>query len=152
LKNTNPVKHVLQGFFYEKDMLKKIEHLGIAVNNIQESLKVYEALLGTSCYKIEEVISEQVKTAFLTIGESKIELLEATHADSPIAKFLAKRGKGIHHLAFETTDIDQEIMRLRMEGFELIHQTPKDGADNKRIAFLHPKTTDGILVELCEEK
>ncbi len=133
-------------------MLKKIEHLGIAVNNISESLKVYETLLGSLCYKTEEVESEGVKTAFLQIGESKIELLEATNLDSPIAKFLAKKGKGIHHIAFETDDIDQEIERLKVEGFELIHQSPKDGADNKRIAFLHPKSTDGILVELCQEK
>lgn len=133
-------------------MLKRIEHLGIAVESIQESLKVYETLLGTSCYKTEAVESEGVKTAFLQIGESKIELLEATNPESPIAKFLAKKGKGIHHIAFETNDIEQEIERLRNEGFELIHQTPKDGADNKRIAFLHPKSTDGILVELCQEK
>lgn len=133
-------------------MILKIEHLGIAVNNIQESLKVYESLLGTSCYKLEEVESEGVKTAFLEIGESKIELLEATNPDSPIAKFLAKKGKGIHHIAFETNDIEAEISRLKVNGFELIHQTAKDGADNKIIAFLHPKSTDGILVELCQEK
>ncbi len=133
-------------------MLKKIEHLGIAVENIEESLKMYEALLGTSCYKLEAVESEGVKTAFLQIGESKIELLEATNPDSPIAKFLLKKGKGIHHIAFETNDIESEIGRLKNSGFELIHQTPKDGADNKIIAFLHPKSTDGILVELCQEK
>ena len=133
-------------------MLKKIEHLGIAVDSIEESLKIYESLLGTSCYKLESVESEGVKTAFLQIGESKIELLQATNSDSPIAKFLSKKGKGIHHIAFETDDIEDEIERLLAEGFELIHQTPKDGADNKRIAFLHPKSTDGILVELCQEK
>ena len=133
-------------------MLKKIEHLGIAVVSIKESLKMYESLLGASCYKLESVESEGVKTAFLQIGESKIELLEATNSDSPIAKFLSKRGKGIHHIAFETDDIEAEIKRLVVQGFELIHQTPKDGADNKRIAFLHPKSTDGILVELCQEK
>jgi len=133
-------------------MLKKIEHLGIAVDSIEESLKMYESLLGTSCYKLESVESEGVKTAFLQIGESKIELLEATNSDSPIAKFLSKKGKGIHHIAFETDNIEDEIERLIAQGFELIHQTPKDGADNKRIAFLHPKSTDGILVELCQEK
>lgn len=133
-------------------MLKKIEHLGIAVDNIEQSLKVYESLLGASCYKLEEVESEGVKTAFLQIGESKIELLEATNPESAIAKFLSKKGKGIHHIAFETDNIEAEIKRLIEEGFELIHQTPKDGADNKRIAFLHPKSTDGILVELCQEK
>ena len=133
-------------------MLKKIEHLGIAVDSIEESLKMYESLLGTSCYKLESVESEGVKTAFLQIGESKIELLQATNSDSPIAKFLSKKGKGIHHIAFETDNIEDEIERLLAQGFELIHQTPKDGADNKRIAFLHPKSTDGILVELCQEK
>ncbi len=133
-------------------MLKKIEHLGIAVDSIEESLKVYETLLGATCYKIEKVESEGVKTAFLQIGESKIELLEATIPESPIAKFLSKKGKGIHHIAFETDDIEFEIKRLLEQGFELIHQTPKNGADNKLIAFLHPKSTDGILVELCQEK
>jgi len=133
-------------------MIKKIEHLGIAVENIQESLKVYETLIGTECYKFEEVVSEGVKTAFIQIGESKIELLEATNPDSPIAKFLDKKGKGIHHIAFDTDDIDKDLERLKNEGFQLIHQSPKDGADNKRIAFLHPKSTDGILIELCQEK
>jgi len=133
-------------------MIKKIEHLGIAVENIDESLKIYEKLLGTNCYKIEEVESEGVKTAFLQIGESKIELLEATNPSSPIAKFLSKKGKGIHHIAFDSSDIDEDIKRLKSEGFKLIHQTPKDGADNKKIAFLHPKSTDGILVELCQDK
>ncbi len=135
-----------------ESMIKKIEHLGIAVESIQESLKVYETLLGTSCYKLEEVESEGVKTAFLQIGESKIELLEATNPESPIAKFLGKKGKGIHHIAFDTDDIEKDLERLKNEGFELIHQSPKDGADNKIIAFLHPKSTDGILVELCQEK
>jgi methylmalonyl-CoA/ethylmalonyl-CoA epimerase len=133
-------------------MIKKIEHLGIAVENINASLKVYETLLGTTCYKVEEVESEGVKTAFLQVGESKIELLEATNQESPIAKFLSKKGKGIHHIAFDTDDIESEIKRLKNEGFELIHQSPKNGADNKIIAFLHPKSTDGILVELCQER
>lgn len=132
--------------------MNKIEHLGIAVKSIESSLKVYETLLDTKLYKTEIVESEGVKTAFLQIGESKIELLEATKEDSPIAKFLEKRGQGIHHIAFDVTDIYAEIARLKEEGFELIHQTPKDGADNKLIAFLHPKSTDGILVELCQEK
>lgn len=132
-------------------MLNKIEHLGIAVANIEESSKVYETLLGTACYKIEEVVSEGVKTAFFQIGESKIELLEATHDESPIAKFIAKKGQGIHHIAFDVTDIYAEIERLKAEGFVLINETPKKGADNKIIAFLHPKSTDGILVELCQE-
>jgi methylmalonyl-CoA/ethylmalonyl-CoA epimerase len=133
-------------------MLRKIEHLGIAVDNIEESLKMYETLLGTSCYKTESVESEGVKTAFLQVGESKIELLEASNPSSPIAKFLEKKGPGIHHIAFDVEDIEAEITRLSAEGFELIHTTPKDGADNKLIAFLHPKSTGSILVELCQEK
>jgi methylmalonyl-CoA/ethylmalonyl-CoA epimerase len=133
-------------------MIKKIEHLGIAVNSIEESIKTFETLLGTNCYKIEEVASEGVKTAFLQVGESKIELLEATNPDSPIAKFLEKKGRGIHHIAFDTSDIEKEIERLTSEGFELIHKIPKDGADGKIIAFLHPKSTEGILVELCQDK
>lgn len=133
-------------------MLRKIEHLGIAVNSIEASLKIFETLLGTACYKIEDVQSEGVKTAFLQIGESKIELLEATNPDSPIAKFIEKKGGGIHHIAFDVEDIELEIARLTDEGFELIHKSPKDGADNKLIAFLHPKSTVSVLVELCQEK
>jgi len=132
--------------------MNKIEHLGIAVNDIQESAKIYEKLLGTPLYKTELVESEGVLTAFYQVGDSKIELLQATNADSPIAKFIAKKGQGIHHLAFDVTDIEAEIQRLQGEGFELIHTMPKAGADNKLIAFLHPKSTDGILVELCQEK
>lgn len=132
--------------------MNKIEHLGIAVRNIEESAIIYEKLLGSACYKLEEVQSEGVKTAFFQIGDSKIELLQATNAESPIAKFIAKKGPGIHHIAFDVSDIQSEIKRLQAEGFELIHQTAKDGADNKIIAFLHPKSTDGILVELCQEK
>jgi methylmalonyl-CoA/ethylmalonyl-CoA epimerase len=133
-------------------MFRKIEHLGIAVNNMEEALKIYEDLLGQNCYKIEVVESEFVKTAFIQVGESKIELLEATHSDSAIAKFLEKKGQGFHHVAFDVENIDSEINRLVEKGFELIHKTPKDGADNKRIAFLHPKSTNGLLVELCQEK
>ena len=133
-------------------MVKRIEHLGIAVDNIETSLKVYESLLGTSCYKEEMVESEGVRTAFLRVGESKIELLEATNEDSAIAKFLTKNKGGFHHVAFEVDDLEAELQRLGGEGFVLIHETPKDGADNKRIAFLHPKSTKGMLVELCQEK
>lgn len=133
-------------------MIKRIEHLGIAVKSIDESIKVFETLLGTDCYKQEEVISEGVRTAFMQVGESKIELLEATNADSAIAKFLDKSREGFHHVAFEVDDIEFEIDRLMGEGFNLIHESPKDGADNKRIAFLHPKSTNGLLVELCQEK
>jgi methylmalonyl-CoA/ethylmalonyl-CoA epimerase len=132
--------------------MNKIEHLGIAVESLEVSIPIYEKLLNTECYKTEEVVSEGVKTAFFMIGESKIELLEATNPDSPIAKFLIKKGKGVHHIAYDVTDIDKEIERLKSDGFELISASPKDGADNKRIAFLHPKSTDGVLVELCQEK
>lgn len=133
-------------------MIRKIEHLGIAVNSLEESIPVYEALLGTKCYKTEEVISEGVKTAFLAVGDSKIELLEATNEESPIAKFLAKKGKGFHHIAFDVENIEIEIERLVGLGFQMIHEVAKDGADNKRIAFLHPKSSDALLVELCQEK
>lgn len=133
-------------------MIKKIEHLGIAVNSIAESLPVFETLFSATCYKEEIVESEGVRTAFIQVGESKIELLEATNEDSPIAKFLTKSKGGFHHVAFEVDDIDSELIRLEGKGFQLIHQTPKDGADNKRIAFLHPKSTAGLLVELCQEK
>jgi len=133
-------------------MVKKIEHIGIAVEDISSALKIYETLFQTKCYKQEIVESEGVKTAFLQVGESKIELLEATNPNSPIAKFLEKGKAGFHHIAFEVDDIDFELARLEEEGFQLIHATPKDGADNKRIAFLHPKSTNGMLVELCQEK
>lgn len=132
--------------------MKRIEHLGIAVQSIEQSLPLFEALLNTVCYKQEAVASEGVKTAFFQVGESKIELLEASNPESPIAKFLEKNGPGFHHVAFEVENIDDEIVRLSKAGFQLIHHTPKDGADNKRIAFLHPKSTNGLLVELCQEK
>lgn len=133
-------------------MIKKIEHLGIAVKDLSVAIPLYEKLFQTPCYKTESVESEGVKTAFFQIGESKIELLEASNPESPIAKFLEKRGAGFHHVAFEVSDIEEEIKRLSNEGFQLIHATPKDGADNKRIAFLHPKSSDGLLVELCMER
>ena len=133
-------------------MVKRIEHLGIAVENLDAAIDLYKNLLNTVCYKKEEVQSEGVRTAFFQVGQSKVELLEATNPDSPIAKFLAKNGPGFHHVAFEVDDIDFELQRLEANGFQLIHQTPKDGADNKRIAFLHPKSSGGLLVELCQEK
>ena len=132
--------------------MRKIEHLGIAVKSIHESEKMYEALLGKPSYKTEVVESEGVSTMFFQVGESKIELLEATNSDSPIAKFIEKKGEGVHHIAYDVDDIEKELERLKKEGFQLIHESPKDGADNKRIAFLHPKSTGGVLVELCEEK
>jgi len=132
--------------------MKRIEHLGIAVKNLEEAIPMYESLLNTSCYKREGVASEGVMTAFFQIGESKIELLEATNEASPIAKFLEKNGNGFHHVAFEVENIESEISRLQLAGFQLIHEIAKDGADNKRIAFLHPKSTGSLLVEICQEK
>jgi methylmalonyl-CoA/ethylmalonyl-CoA epimerase len=132
-------------------MIKHIEHIGIAVENIEEALKTYENLLGVSCYKTEIVESELVRTAFLKVGNTKIELLEAMDPISHIGKFLAKKGEGFHHIAFEVDDIHAEIKRLRSLGFEMIHETPKPGADNKLIAFLHPKSTQKLLVEICQE-
>ncbi|MCB0426394.1 MAG: methylmalonyl-CoA epimerase [Mangrovimonas sp.] len=133
-------------------MIKKIEHLGIAVKNLDESNKLFEKLLGVSHYKIEEVESEGVKTSFFQVGETKIELLEATRLESPIAKFIEKKGEGIHHMAFDVEQIESEIERLTGEGFQVINDSPKNGADNKRIVFLHPKTTNGVLIELCEDR
>lgn len=133
-------------------MVKKIEHIGIAVKSIEESAQVYETLFQSRFYKEERVESEGVRTAFIQVGDSKIELLEATNSDSPIAKFLEKSKEGFHHIAFEVDDIDTELERLQKVGFQLIHVSAKDGADNKRIAFLHPKSTTGMLIELCQEK
>ncbi|NDA97753.1 MAG: methylmalonyl-CoA epimerase [Crocinitomicaceae bacterium] len=132
-------------------MIKKIEHLGIAVNNLDEAIPLYEKLLQTTCYKTESVSSEGVNTAFFQIGEAKIELLEANNQNSPIAKFLSKRGEGFHHVAFEVDDIEEELARLQKLDFILLHLSPKEGADNKRIAFLHPKSTMGMLIELCQD-
>ncbi len=132
--------------------MKKIEHIGIAVKNIEEANKTYKTLLGAEAYKQEEVASEGVITSFFKVGESKIELLAATNPDSPIAKFLDKKGEGMHHIAFDVDNIEEEIKRLEQDGFQLISKRPKAGADNKIIAFLHPKSTNGVLVELCQEK
>jgi len=132
-------------------MLKRIEHLGIAVSDFESTEKLFEGLLGNGSYKTEIVESEGVETMFFKIGESKIELLRPTNPDSPIATFLEKQKGGIHHIAFETDDIESELERLKSEGYELIHQSPKAGADNKRIAFLHPRSTARVLVELCQE-
>lgn len=131
--------------------MDKIEHIGIAVKNLEASNVLFEKLLGVSHYKIEEVASEGVKTSFFKSGPNKVELLEATTLDSPIAKFLEKRGEGVHHIAFAVDDIVAEIERLKGEGFVILNETPKKGADNKLVAFLHPKGTNGVLVELCQE-
>ena len=132
--------------------MNKIEHIGIAVKNLAEANKIYEALLGKPPYKSEKVESEGVETSFFECGESKIELLEATRSDSPIAKFIEKRGEGIHHIAFAVDDIEAEMQRLKNEGFILLNEVPKKGADNKLVAFLHPKSAKGVLVELCQER
>ncbi|WP_212001636.1 methylmalonyl-CoA epimerase [Chitinophaga sp. HK235] len=129
----------------------KVEHIGIAVESLAVSVPLFEKLLNTPCYKQEEVSTEQVQTAFFQQGETKIELLEATGPDSAIAKFLAKKGAGMHHIAFEVADIHAEMARLKEEGFVLLHETPKKGADNKLICFLHPKNTNGVLIEICQE-
>ena len=131
--------------------MRKIEHIGIAVNSLAVSNQLFEKLLGQPPYKQEEVASEGVKTSFFRNGPNKIELLEATNADSPIAKFLEKKGEGIHHIAFDVENIVAEIERLQKEGFLVLNETPKKGADNKLVAFLHPKGTNGVLIELCQE-
>ncbi|MFZ1807550.1 MAG: methylmalonyl-CoA epimerase [Cyclobacteriaceae bacterium] len=132
--------------------MDKIEHIGIAVKNMDVSNRLFSKLLGKAPYKIEEVASEGVKTSFFDVGGVKIELLEATNPDSPIAKFIEKRGEGVHHMAFAVDDIDKSIAAKVEEGFTVINEKPKEGADNKIIAFLHPKSTNGVLVELCQEK
>lgn len=132
--------------------MNKIEHIGIAVKSIDLSNQIFEDILGTSSYKIENVESEGVSTSFFKVGPNKIELLEATDKDSPIAKFIEKRGEGIHHIAFSVDSVEDEIKRLQEKGYRLINETPKKGADNKRIAFLHPKSSNGVLIELCEDE
>ena len=131
--------------------MRKIEHIGIAVKNLEESNDLFTKLFGASPYKMEEVASEGVNTSFFMNGPNKIELLEATNEDSPIAKFIAKKGEGIHHIAFDVEDIVSEIERLKGEGFIVLNEVPKKGADNKLVAFLHPKSTNGVLIELCQE-
>jgi methylmalonyl-CoA/ethylmalonyl-CoA epimerase len=131
--------------------MNKIEHIGIAVKDLQTSNLVFEKIFGTPPYKTEIVESEGVSTSFFKNGPNKIELLEATNPESPIAKFLEKKGEGIHHIAFDVDDIVAEIARLKSEGFTVLNETPKKGADNKLVVFLHPKTTNGVLIELCQE-
>jgi methylmalonyl-CoA/ethylmalonyl-CoA epimerase len=132
--------------------MRKIEHIGIAVKNISSAGKLYEKLLNTTMYKIEDVGSEGVKTAFFQTGPNKIELLEPTSPDSPISKFIEKRGEGLHHIAFDVEDIKAEMERLKNEGFILLNETPKEGADNKLVCFIHPKSANGVLIELCQSK
>lgn len=129
----------------------KVEHVGIAVRNLENSILVFTKILNNCCYKTEEVESEKVRTAFFRTGETKLELLESSEPDGVIAKFIEKKGEGIHHLAFEVDNIEQEMARLQNEGFVLINETAKKGADNKLVCFMHPKETNGVLIELCQE-
>lgn len=129
----------------------KIEHIGLAVKNFEQSIPLFEQLLSTPCYKTELVASEKVNTAFFRVGETKIELLESTDPEGVIAKFIEKKGEGMHHIAFEVADIEAEMKRLSDLGFQLLNPIPKQGADNKLVCFLHPKGTNGVLIELCQE-
>ncbi len=128
------------------------EHIGIAVKDLGVSIPLFEKLLNSNCYKTELVASEKVNTAFFKAGDTKIELLESTDADGVIAKFIEKKGEGMHHIAFAVTNIVAEMERLKNEGFTLLNETPKAGADNKLVCFLHPKGTNGVLIELCQER
>lgn len=130
--------------------MQKIEHIGIAVKSLANAIPLFEKLLNTTCYKVESVETERVNTAFFQVSESKIELLESQEADGIIARFIEKKGEGVHHIAFEVKNIEEEMERLRNEGFLLLNELPKKGADNKLICFLHPKTSYGVLVELCQ--
>lgn len=132
--------------------MRKIEHIGIAVSDLEKSNELFKKLLGEAHYKTEEVSGEGVETSFFLVGNTKVELLQATRPDSPIAKYLEKKSEGIHHIAFDVEDIHAEVERLKAEGFEILNETPKQGADNKLVVFLHPKSTNGVLVELCQNQ
>ena len=132
--------------------MQKVEHIGIAVKELAISVPVFEKLLNSSCYKTESVESEKVNTAFFQQGETKIELLESTDPDGTVARFIEKKGEGLHHIAFEVENIEAEMERLKKEGFVLLNDNPNPGADNKLVCFLHPKSTNGVLIELCMEK
>jgi methylmalonyl-CoA/ethylmalonyl-CoA epimerase len=132
--------------------MQKVEHIGIAVKNLSISVPLFERLLNRQCYKTEQVESENVNTAFFQTGETKIELLESIDKDGVIAKFIEKKGEGLHHIAFDVNDIEAEMKRLKNEGFILLNEIPKPGADNKLVCFLHPKHTNGVLIELCMER
>jgi len=132
--------------------MQKVEHIGIAVRTLADSVPLFEKLLNSQCYKTEQVESEKVNTAFFKTGDTKIELLESIEPNGVIAKFIAKKGEGVHHISFEVENIEAEMERLKNEGFVLLNDKPKDGADNKLICFLHPKNTNGVLIELCQEK
>jgi len=137
--------------FAQKTVMRIVDHIGIAVKDLSVSIPLFEKLLNTSCYKTELVEGEQVQTAFFKKGDTKIELLESSTADGVISKFIEKKGEGIHHIAFDVEDIESEIRRLKEEGFVVLNEIPKRGADNKLVCFLHPKGTNGVLVELCQD-
>ena len=132
--------------------MQKIEHIGIAVASLEQSIQKYELLLGVSCYKVEEVASESVKTAFFMVGDTKIELLVGTTEESVISKYVLNKGEGIHHIAYGVADIKAEMIRLKNEGFRVLNEEPKAGADNKWVCFVHPKDANGVLTELCQER
>lgn len=132
--------------------MRKIEHIGIAVKDLEKSNELFRKLLGKEHFKTETVEGEGVETSFFQVGETKVELLQATRSDSPIAKYLEKKSEGIHHIAFDVEDIHAEVDRLQADGFEILNESPKEGADNKLVVFLHPRSTNGVLVELCQEK
>jgi len=132
--------------------MRKIEHIGIAVADLEKSNELFKKLLGKEHFKTEQVAGEGVDTSFFQVGETKVELLQATRDDSPIAKFIDRKSEGVHHIAFDVEDILAEVARLKAAGFEILNETPKEGADNKLVVFLHPRSTNGVLVELCQEK
>ncbi len=132
--------------------MRKIEHIGIAVADLEKSNQLFARLLGKNHFKTELVEGEGVETSFFQIGDTKVELLQATREDSPIAKFIDRKSEGVHHIAFDVEDIHAEVSRLKNAGFEILNETPKEGADNKLVVFLHPRSTNGVLVELCQEK
>ena len=132
--------------------MQKIEHIGIAVDSLEKAIPLYETLLNSHCYKTEIVATEQVNTAFFKVGDTKIELLESIDKDGVIARFIEKKGEGIHHIAFEVADIKAEMVRLEAAGYVLLNREPKMGADNKWVCFLHPKTTNGVLIEICQQR
>lgn len=132
--------------------MRKIEHIGIAVADLEKSNELFKKLLGKAHFKTEKVEGEGVDTSFFQVGETKVELLQATRTDSPIAKFIDRKSEGVHHIAFDVEDIITEVARLKEAGFEILNETPKEGADNKLVVFLHPRSTNGVLVELCQKK
>jgi methylmalonyl-CoA/ethylmalonyl-CoA epimerase len=143
---------VICPFMQKQHLMKKVEHIGIAVKKLADSLPLFEKLFNSPCYKTEVVDSEKVNTAFFRQGDTKIELLESTNPDGVVARFIEKKGEGLHHIAFEVDDIEKEMDRLKKEGFVLLNDKPKPGADNKLVCFLHPKHTNGVLIELCQER